>query len=71
MFARTYHATHPDMMDGASNDDLRTRYLISGHFQPEKVTLNYCENERMVVGREARRIMRLSAVHDPRCGPSG
>ena len=53
MFEKTYHATHPDMMDGASNDDLRARYLISGLFQPEKVTLNYCHNERMVVGGAA------------------
>jgi 4-deoxy-L-threo-5-hexosulose-uronate ketol-isomerase len=53
MFEKTYHATHPDMMDGASNDDLRSRYLISGLFQPDKVTLNYCHNERMVVGGRA------------------
>ena len=27
MFAKTYHATHPDMMFAVSNDDLRDRYL--------------------------------------------
>lgn len=54
MFEKTYHATHPDMMDGVSNDDLRARYLLTGLFQPEKVTLNYCHNERMVVGGAAR-----------------
>ncbi|MDP2010935.1 MAG: hypothetical protein Q8K11_12235, partial [Phenylobacterium sp.] len=27
MFKKTYHATHPDMMKGAGNDDLRDRYL--------------------------------------------
>ena len=29
MFRKTYHATHPDMMDGASNEQLRERYLIT------------------------------------------
>ena len=28
MFAKTYHATHPDMMEDVSNDDLRARYLV-------------------------------------------
>lgn len=53
MFEKTYHATHPDMMADASADDLRARYLITGLFQPERVTLNYCHNERMVVGGAA------------------
>ena len=26
MFAKTYQATHPDMMDGASNEALRDRF---------------------------------------------
>jgi 4-deoxy-L-threo-5-hexosulose-uronate ketol-isomerase len=32
MFAKTYHATHPDMMENVSNDDLRDRYLVGGMF---------------------------------------
>lgn len=50
MFAKTYHATHPAMMDGVSNDDLRERYLVSGLFQDGQVTLNYSLNERFVIG---------------------
>jgi 4-deoxy-L-threo-5-hexosulose-uronate ketol-isomerase len=26
MFEKTYHATHPDMMEGVSHDALRARY---------------------------------------------
>ena len=37
MFCKTYHATHPDMMDGASNDQLRDRYLIGSLFVVSKV----------------------------------
>ena len=29
MFERTYYATHPDMMECVSNDELRDRYLRS------------------------------------------
>ncbi len=53
MFEKTYHATHPDMMDDATNDDLRERHLIGGLFKADKVSLNYSHNERMVVGGAA------------------
>ncbi len=49
MFEKTYQATHPDMMDGASNEQLRARYVVSGLFR-DGVTLNYTHNERMVIG---------------------
>ena len=53
MFNKTLHATHPDMMRGAANQDLRDRYLIGGLFQPDAVSLTYCHNERFVIGGAA------------------
>ena len=53
MFAKTYHATHPDMMQSVSNDQLRERFLVSGLFQPGGVVLNYTHYERIVVGGAA------------------
>jgi 4-deoxy-L-threo-5-hexosulose-uronate ketol-isomerase len=50
MFKKTYHATHPDMMQGAGNDALRDRYLVGGLFAPDEVVLNYSHNERFVIG---------------------
>ncbi len=53
MYSKVYHATHPDMMPGASNEALRDRYLMTGLFQPGRVSLNYSHNERMVIGGAA------------------
>src|ERR1700755_1535288 len=50
MFEKTYHATHPDMMAGVDNDDLRARYLVGGMFVAGQVMLNYSHNERFVIG---------------------
>jgi 4-deoxy-L-threo-5-hexosulose-uronate ketol-isomerase len=50
MFKKTYHATHPDMMEDVSNDDLRDRYLITDMFVAGKVVLNYSHNERFILG---------------------
>jgi 4-deoxy-L-threo-5-hexosulose-uronate ketol-isomerase len=50
MFDKCYHATHPDMMDGASNDQLRARYLLEGLFQADRLALHYSHHERFVIG---------------------
>ena len=50
MFEKTYYATHPDMMVGASNEELRDRYLVSGLFRPGEVVLNYSHGERFIIG---------------------
>jgi len=50
MFTKTYYATHPDMMDGASNDDLRDRHLVGGLFRSGEITLTYSHGERFIIG---------------------
>lgn len=50
MFRKTFHATHPDMMDSVANDDLRARYLVEGMFAEGEINLNYSHNERFVIG---------------------
>jgi 4-deoxy-L-threo-5-hexosulose-uronate ketol-isomerase len=50
VFKKTYHATHPDMMAGASNQQLRNRYLVEDLFASDSLTLNYSHYERFVIG---------------------
>jgi 4-deoxy-L-threo-5-hexosulose-uronate ketol-isomerase len=50
VFKKTYHATHPDMMAGATNQQLRDRYLVEGLFTADAIALNYAHYERFVIG---------------------
>ena len=50
MFDRTYYASHPDMMECVSNEELRDRYLIQGLFREGECVLNYTHADRFVIG---------------------
>jgi 4-deoxy-L-threo-5-hexosulose-uronate ketol-isomerase len=50
MFKKTYYATDPSSMNGVDNQTLRDRYLISGLFVADEVSLFYSHVERMVIG---------------------
>jgi 4-deoxy-L-threo-5-hexosulose-uronate ketol-isomerase len=50
MFERNYYATHPDMMECVSNDELRDRYLIQRLFREGEVVLNYTHADRFAIG---------------------
>ena len=50
MFERTYYATHPDMMECVSNQELRDRYLIQSLFRDGECVLNYTHADRFVIG---------------------
>jgi len=67
VFKKTYHATHPDMMAGASNQQLRDRYLVAGLFAADAITLNYAHYERFVIGgaMAATRALRLPDQTEP------
>jgi len=50
MYQKTYYATHPESIHGATNDDLRELYLVSELFADGEIRLNYTHFERIVVG---------------------
>lgn len=50
MYKKTYYATHPGSIDGATNDELRERYLVQDIFSPDEIVLNYTHYERIVIG---------------------
>ena len=50
MFAKTFYATHPVMMEEVSNAELRDRYLIQDLFRIGECVLNYTHADRFVIG---------------------
>jgi 4-deoxy-L-threo-5-hexosulose-uronate ketol-isomerase len=50
MFDKIFYATHPDMMECVSNEELRDRYLISNLFRDGECVLNYTHADRFVIG---------------------
>jgi 4-deoxy-L-threo-5-hexosulose-uronate ketol-isomerase len=53
MYKKTYYATHPGSIEGATNDELRERYLVQDIFSPDEIVLNYTHYERIVIGGAA------------------
>jgi 4-deoxy-L-threo-5-hexosulose-uronate ketol-isomerase len=53
MFSKTYYATSPKNIEGASNDELREDYLIGSLFADDEIRLNYLHYERFVIGGAA------------------
>ena len=50
MYAKTYYATHPDMMECVSNDELRERHLVGDLFRTGEIVLTYSHGERFIIG---------------------
>jgi 4-deoxy-L-threo-5-hexosulose-uronate ketol-isomerase len=50
VYDKVYQATHPTMLAGAGNQELRDLYLLSNLFSEGRVVLNYSHNERLIIG---------------------
>lgn len=50
MFRQVYHATHPDMMEGISNEKLEALYRVPELFADGEIRLVYSHYERFVLG---------------------
>jgi 4-deoxy-L-threo-5-hexosulose-uronate ketol-isomerase len=50
MYRKTYYATDPASIDGATNEALRARYRITDLFAAGELRLNYLHYERFVIG---------------------
>ena len=50
MYRKTFYATHPDSISGATNEELRELYLVNEIFAPNEVRLNYSHFDRIAVG---------------------
>ena len=50
MFQKTFYATHPASLAGASNEQLRALYLVGDLFVEGELRLNYSHFDRIAVG---------------------
>ena len=50
MYQKTFYATHPESLAGASNEQLRRLYLVEDLFVEGNLRLNYSHFDRIVVG---------------------
>lgn len=50
MYQKTFYATHPESIFGATNDDLRELYQVTDLFAAGEIRLNYSHFDRIVVG---------------------
>lgn len=50
MYKRTYYATHPESIYGATNQELRELYLVNDIFVSGEINLNYSHFDRIAVG---------------------
>jgi 4-deoxy-L-threo-5-hexosulose-uronate ketol-isomerase len=50
MFTKTYYATNPRSIEGATNEILADQYLMTDLFKAGEVRLNYLHYERFVIG---------------------
>lgn len=50
MYHKTYYATHPESLCGASNEELRELYLVGDLFKEGELRFNYSHFDRIAVG---------------------
>ncbi|SDI40138.1 4-deoxy-L-threo-5-hexosulose-uronate ketol-isomerase [Arthrobacter subterraneus] len=47
---RRLWSTHPEDVDGLSNEDLRERFVVSDLFAPGEIRFSYAHDDRIVIG---------------------
>jgi 4-deoxy-L-threo-5-hexosulose-uronate ketol-isomerase len=50
MYQKTFYATHPESIYGATNDDQRELYMVGDLFVAGEIRLNYSHFDRIVIG---------------------
>lgn len=67
MYQKTYHATHPDMMENVSNQQLVDRYTVQDMFADGEIRMVYSHYERFVLGGcvPEGKILSLPALDEP------